>query len=158
MDFLVSPEVSKWEPEIIHRLLITPDGQINNKRWLQMMLEGAITLASLNAVLHSIDTVRMHGKKEVAHLTAAGFNPMHDYSRIARNEEYFNLFRQRDIENMRIYQKRSKNLFCRATHTSPAFEDVTAILDVAHAHGIHVKLVIYPYHAHLLEIFRITNC
>ncbi|MDP1636714.1 MAG: hypothetical protein Q8K74_09900 [Candidatus Nitrotoga sp.] len=159
MDFLVSPDVSnKWEPEIIHRLLITPDGQINNKRWLQMMLDGAITLASLNAVLHSIDTLRMHGKTEVAHLTAAGFNPMHDYSRIARNEGYFNLFRQRDIENMRVYQKRPKNLFSRGTHTSPAFEDVTAILDAAHAHGIQVKVVIYPYHAHLLEIFRITNC
>ena len=159
MDFLVSPDVSnKWEPEIIHRLLITPDGQINNKRWLQMMLDGAITLASLNAVLHSIDTVRMHGRTEVAHLTATGFNPMHDYSRIARNEGYFNLFRQRDIENMRVYQKRPKNLFSRGTHTSPAFEDVTAILDAAHAHGIQVKVVIYPYHAHLLEIFRITNC
>lgn len=159
MDFLVSPDISnKWEPEIIHRLLITPDGQINHRRWLQMMLDGAITLASLNAVLHSIDTVRMHGRTEVAHLTATGFNPMHDYSRIARNEGYFNLFRQRDIENIRVYQKRSKNLFSRGTHTSPAFEDVTAILDAAHAHGIQVKVVIYPYHAHLLEIFRITNC
>ncbi|CAH1906475.1 conserved hypothetical protein [Candidatus Nitrotoga sp. HW29] len=158
MDFLVSPDVSKWEPEIIHRLLITPDGQINNKRWLQMMLDGATTLASLNAMLHSINTVRMHGKTEIAHLTATGFNPMHDYSRIARDEGYFNLFRQRDIENMRVYQKRPKNLFSRGTHTSPAFDDVTAILNAAHAHGIQVKVVIYPYHAHLLEIFRITNC
>ena len=158
MDFLVSPDVRKWEPEIIHRLLITPDGQINNGRWLQMMFDGAVTLASLDAVLHSVDTVRVHGKAGVAHLTAAGFNPMHDYSRIARNEGYFSMFRQRDIENLRAYQKRPKNLFSRGTHTSPAFEDVTAILDVARAHGIQVKVVIYPYHAHLLEIFRITNC
>ena len=158
MDFLVSPDVNKWEPEINKRLLITPDRQINNGRWFQMMLDGAVTLASLDAVMHSIDTVRVHGKSEVAHLTAAGFNPMHDYSRIARNEGYFNLFRQRDIENIRAYQKRPKNLFSRGTHTSPAFEDVTAILDVARAHGVQVEVVIYPYHANLLEIFRISNC
>ncbi|MEO6422604.1 MAG: hypothetical protein ABIR84_08000 [Candidatus Nitrotoga sp.] len=157
MDFLVSPDASKWEPEINHRLLIKPDGQINNWRWLQMMLDGAVTLASLDAVLHSIDTMRVHGQTEIAHLTAAGFNPMHDYSRIARNEGYFNLFRQWDIENMRVYQNRPKYLFSRGTHTSPAFEDVTAILDTAHTHGIQVKIIIYPYHAHLLEIFRITN-
>ena len=158
MDFLVSPDVSKREPEIIHRLLITPEGQVNNGRWFQMVLDGTVTLASLDAVMHSIDTLRVHGKPEVTHLTAAGFNPMRDYSRIARNDGYFNLFRQRDIENMRAYQKRPKNLFSRGTHTSPAFEDVTAILDVARAHGIQVKVVIYPYHAHLLEILRITNC
>lgn len=158
MDFLVSPDVSKWEPEIIHRLLVTPDRQINNDRWFQMMLDGTVTLASLDAVMHSIDTVRVHGKPEVAHVTAAGFNPMRDYSRIAHNEGYFNLFRQRDIENMRAYQKRPKNLFSSGTHTSPAFEDVTAILDLARAHGIQVKVVIYPYHAHLLEILRISNC
>lgn len=158
MDFLVSPDVSRWEPEIIHRLLISPDGQINTGRWLQMMRDGSVTLASLDAVLDSIDTVRVHGQAEVTHLTASGFNPMHDYSRIARNEGYFNLFRQRDIENMRAYQKRPKNLFSRGTHTSPAFEDVTAILDVARDHGVQVKVVIYPYHANLLEIFRISNC
>ena len=157
MDFLVPPDASNWEPEIIHRLLLKPDGQINNNRWFQMMLDGAVTLASLDAVVHSINTMRVQGKPGIAHLTAAGFNPMHDYSWIARKEGYFNLFRQRDIENMRAYQKRPKNLFSRGTHTSPAFEDVTAILEVARDHEVHVKVVIYPYHAHLLEIFRITN-
>ncbi|CAH1386256.1 hypothetical protein [Candidatus Nitrotoga sp. M5] len=157
MDFLVPPDASNWEPEIIHRLLLKPDGQINNKRWFQMMLDGAVTLASLDAVVHSINTMRVQGKPGIAHLTAAGFNPMHDYSWIARKEGYFNLFRQRDIENMRAYQKRPKNLFSRDTHTSPAFEDVTAILEVARDHEVQVKVVIYPYHAHLLEIFRITN-
>lgn len=157
MDFLVEPDARPGEPEITRRLLVLPDGRINNRRWQQTMLDGAVTLASLDALLHSIDTLRVRGKPGAAHLTATGFNPMHDYEQIARDEGYFNMFRQRDIENIHAYQKRPKNLFSRGTHTSPAFTDVTAILDAARARGIHVQVVIYPYHGHLLETLRLTH-
>jgi len=157
MDFLVEPDVRPGDPAITRRLAVLPNGRRNNRRWLQTLLDGAATLASLDALWHSLDTLRARGKPDAAHLTAAGFNPMHDYAQIAHDEGYFNLFRQRDSENIRAYQKRPKNLFSRGTRTSPAFEDVTAILDAARARGIHVQVVIYPYHAHLLETFRITD-
>lgn len=158
MDFLVDPGARGGDPAMTRRLLTGPDGQPNALRWLQMLHDGASTLASLDAVVHSLDTLRLEGRPGVAHLTAAGFNPMHDYRQIARHEGYFNLFRQRDRENIRAYQQRPKNLYARGTRTSPAFDDITAILDAARAHDIPVKVIIYPYHAHLLEILRITGC
>jgi hypothetical protein len=158
MDFLVTPDAKGGDPAMTRRLLNESASSPDPRRGLQMLHDGAATLASLDALLHSLDTLRVRGRPGVAHLTPDGFNPMHDYEQIAASEGYFNLFRQRDTENLRAYQRRPKNLYTRGTHTSPAFEDVMAILDSARARGIPVRVVIYPYHAHLLEILRITGC
>ena len=157
MDFLIPADAIGGEPAITERLLVTPDGRPNHGRVLSVLHDGAMTLASLDAVLHSLDTLRQKGKTGVAHLTQDGFNPMFDYEQMAHREGYFNLFRQRDIENLRAYQARPRNLFHRGTNTSYAFDDVTAILDQARAHNVRVKVVIYPYHANLLETLRITG-
>lgn len=156
MDFLVQPTGQFPEPALSGRLLRTPDGQPNAMRHWVMLKDGASTLASLDALLHSLDTLRQRQKNGVAHLTAAGFNPMHDYARMARAEGYYALFRQRDIENLRAYRQRPRHLFLYNTISSPPLDDVTAILQLARQHGIRVDLVIYPYHAHLLEIFDLT--
>lgn len=157
MDFLIRADAVIPEPDLSGRLLVTADGKPNNMRWLQVLQDGTVTLASLDALMHSVDTVRQSGRAGVAHLTPAGFNPMHDYERVAQNEGYYNLFRQRDVENLRAYQRRPKNLFLKGTTSSPAFDDISGILHVARENGIQVQLVIYPYHAHLLEIFRLAG-
>lgn len=157
MDFLVSPDAQGGDPQMTRRLLVAPGGQPNPRRWLQMLHDGASTLASLDALIHSLDTLRLQARTGVADLTADGFNPMRDYEEIARREGYFALFRQRDVENIRAYRKRPKNLYSLGSRSSPPFEDVSAILDAARAHRIPVQVVIYPYHAHLLEILRITG-
>jgi hypothetical protein len=158
MDFLVTPDAKGGDPAMTRRLLNVSRPGPDLRHSLQRLHDAAATIASLDALLHSLDTLRVRGRPGIAHLTPDGFNPMHDYERIAAGEGYFNLFRQRDLENLRAYQRRSKNLYTRGSHSSPAFEDVMAILDDARAHGIPVRVVIYPYHAHLLEILRITGC
>lgn len=157
MDFLVTLDAKGGDPAMTRRLLSVHTTGPNPRRALQWLHDGAATLASLDALLHSLDTLRVRGRAGVAHLTPYGFNPMQDYERLAAREGYFNLFRQRDIENLRAYKRRPANLYTRGSHTSPAFEDVMAILDAARARGIPVRVVIYPYHAHLLEILRITG-
>lgn len=157
MDFLMSADAVITEPDLARRLLVAANGKPNSTRWLHMLQDGAVTLASLDALLNSIDTIRQKGRSGVAHLTPAGFNPMHDYEVIARNEGYYNLFRQRDVENLRAYQRRPRNLYLKGTASSPAFDDISAILHLAREHGIQVQVVIYPYHAHLLEIFRLAG-
>jgi len=158
MDFLMSPDAEEGEPDIGNRLVVAPDGRPNSRRWRRMLEDGASTLISLDAVFYSLDTLRQRGNDGAATLTAAGFNPMKDYQRLVRDEGYFDFFRQRDIENIKAYQQRPKNLFTRGTLTSPAFDDISAILDEADAHQIQVYVLIYPYHANLLEILRLTGC
>jgi hypothetical protein len=156
MDFLVPEDARGEDPIIVKRLLASGDAP-NEWRWLTRLHDGASTLASLDTLIHSLDTLRLRGAQGVAHLTPGGFNPMHDYEVMARKEGYFALFRQRDVENMRAYLRRPRNLFSRGTSTSPTFDDVRAILDAARARGIAVQVVIYPYHAHLLETFHLTG-
>lgn len=156
MDFLVEPDARGSDPRMTRRLLLEAVHPAS-VRWRQKVHDAAATLASLDALMHSLDTLRVAGRPGVADLTAAGFNPMRDYREIARREGYYNLFRQRDIENIRAYQRRPRNLYTRGTGSSPAFDDLNAILDAARAHAIPVQVVIYPYHAHLLEILRLTG-
>lgn len=156
MDFLVEPEARWGDPRMTRRLMLD-SVHPPSVRWLQWAHDAAATLASLDALIHSLDTLRLAGRPGVADLTAAGFNPMRDYQDVARREGYHNLFRQRDLENIRAYQRRPKNLYTRGTGSSPAFDDVIAILDAARARKIPVQVVIYPYHAHLLEILRLTG-
>ncbi len=156
MDFLVEPAARGSDPRMTRRLLLETVHPAS-VRWRQRVHDAAATLASLDALMHSLDTLRVAGRPGVADLTQAGFNPMRDYREIARREGYFNLFRQRDRENIRAYQRRPRNLFTRGTGSSPAFDDLNAILDAARAHNIPVQVVIYPYHAHLLEILRLTG-
>ncbi|MEQ1662562.1 MAG: hypothetical protein ABL877_07685 [Thiobacillus sp.] len=157
MDFLVQPSGQFLEPELSGRLLLAPDGGLNTYRRLSMLKDGASTLISLDALIHSLDTLRQHQKSGVAHLTSSGFNPMHDYGRMARADGYYALFRQRDVENLQAYQQRPRHLFHAGTATSPPLDDVAAIMQLAKQHGIQIDLVIYPYHAHLLEIFQLSG-
>ena len=157
MDFLLAPDAPAREPELGARLLVGPDGRENSLRWLAGLSDGAHTLASLDALGHSLDTLRRRGDSDSAHLTAMGFNPMSDYRALAAREGYFALFRQRDVENLRQYRKRPRNLFRPGARDSVAFDDLSAVLEQARMHGVKVDVVIYPYHGHLLETFRIAG-
>lgn len=160
MDFLTSPTARPPKPRpdaSPSRLLTNPDGTPNTRRWLARIHDAASTLLSLDAVWASIDTLRLQGQHGVAHLTAQGFPPMHDYERMARQEGYFALFRQRDTENLKAYQRRPRNLYVRGTTSSPELDDIAEILGLATSRHIQVYLVIYPYHVNLLEILRETG-
>ncbi len=158
LDFPVEPQArDSAEPALASRLLRSPDGSPNSGRWLQVLHDRAATLASLDAVIHSLNTVRQWDQAGTPHLTQEGFNPMHDYRRMAEVEGYFNLFRQRDKEYARSLARKPRNLFLAGTRTSFDFEDVNSILNQARARHIPVHVVIYPYHAHLLESMRMLG-
>jgi hypothetical protein len=92
LDFPIPPDArQEAEPALGARLLIGPDGQTNTMRWVQTWHDRAATLLSLDALAHSLDTWRQRGRPGVAHLTQAGFNPMHDYRRMAAGEGYSSL-------------------------------------------------------------------
>lgn len=153
-DFLVGPDQVQREPAFATRLLLGPDGRPNNGRRLKQVEDHAATLVSLDTLLRGLDTLRRQGDEGTDDLTAAGFNPLHEYPGFARNEGYFALFRQRDIDNIRSLSRYPRNLYARGTSSSAPLEDLAAILSAARAHGIQVDLAIYPYHGHLLEIYR----
>ncbi len=160
MDFLVDARQPRRVSSVgkeDRRLLVLPDGTRNPARSLQQARDYAESTLTLSALLDSVATLRSQNDPHAENLTPAGFNPMRDYLGIAAEEGYWALFRQRDLENTRAYSQRPEDIYDGDGRSSPALDDLRQILRLCRQQGIALHLVIYPYHAHLLEIIRITG-
>lgn len=111
---------------------------------LALHLQSLFTLAALG---DSVATLRAQRDPYAATVRHDGFNPLHDYERIAADEGYAALFRQRAIENARRIRARQWPDDLRRTADYAA---LGRLLELAHEHGMRVELLTYPYHAHIL--------
>lgn len=160
MDFLVDARKQRARAapgKEGRRLLALPDGAGNPARPMQMARDYAEATLTLSAFLDSLETLRSQGDPHSADLTPLGFNPMRDYLAIAAAEGYRSLFRQRDLQNMRDYLRRPRDIYDADGRSSPALDDLRQVLKLCRENGIDLRLVIYPYHAHLPEIIRLTG-
>lgn len=159
MDFLVHQDEGSYRVEgapmpMERRLLVTGSGSPSPDYLQQRIEDFFATVLSLDALIDSISTVNAQHTRYPADLTERGFNPMHDYEGIAKREGYYAMFRQRDQENARAYLRRPKNIYVRGKADSPQLEVLRRIIAVCQEQGTELYVVIYPYHAHLLEIFH----
>lgn len=115
------------------------------------------TLFSMTALADSVAAIRVQRGLEAPLITANGFNPMLDYAKYARDEGYYAIFRQRAEEYAATFQRRPRQLVYRASASSPAWDDLRAILALAGKDKRVLQLVIYPYHAQLLALFEQTG-
>lgn len=135
-------------------LAIYPDGQENHSYTWNKWKNRFLKTGSLDAFWHSLGTVFYQNYPYAEDLTELGFNPLRDYQAIVRREGYHATFRQKDIANSRIYGQGAKEVFLSGRRSSPVFDRFRDIVQFCDARGIRLVVVIYPYHAHLLEIFR----
>lgn len=159
MDFLVSEDAGPYRAKgkplpIERRLLLTESGRPNPDYLRQRIEDFFATVLSLDALIDSISTVNAQHARYPADLTERGFNPMRDYEGIAKREGYYAMFRQRDQENVRAYLLRPKNIYAGGKTSSPQLEVLRRIIAVCQEQNAELQVVIYPYHAHLLEIFH----
>jgi hypothetical protein len=165
MDFLVDSNISRdtQKRAPIHkasenaRLLTNPDGSRNASRAFQQAKDYAVSTFTLEAFLDSVQTLANQRNPYSENLTPLGFNPMRDYLKIEADEGYWAVFRQRDLENIKAYLRRPMGIFDADGRSSPALDDLRQVMNLCRRYGIALHLVIYPYHAHLLEIIRITG-
>lgn len=162
MDFLVHEDAVSYlaegkSPSMERRLLVTSSGRPNPDYLLQRIEDFSATVLSLDALIHSISTVNAQNDLYPTNLTERGFNPMRDYEGIARREGYYAMFLQRDQENARAYLRRPKNIFVGENTSSPQLEVLRRITVVCQKQNAELHIIIYPYHAHLLEIFHETG-
>ena len=146
LDFLTDPEAPlEAAPPATH-----PEDAVSAPRWLQ-----DLKLAlSLDTLLDAVSTLAQRDDSYAADVTRDGFNPLGEYVLYVREEGYGALFRQRDFENARAYRKLPKAIFARGSSTSDSWRALDRILGIAREHRIDVRFVIYPYHAHILEMFH----
>lgn len=112
------------------------------------------TLFSLDAVVDALLTLAARHEPDAADITAAGFNPLHEYRTYARREGYAALFQQREAESARLLARLPHDVLRKGERTSPSWRALDRLLALADQHDIEVELVGYPYHARLLELFR----
>lgn len=114
-------------------------------------------LFSLDSVRDAALTFTAQGRPGSIHLTAQGFNPMREYRDIAAREGYGALFDQRSRENVRNYVSGPKSVRAGSGLDTEVFRALRRMLDLAAEHDIEIVVVTYPYHAHVLELFRETG-
>lgn len=130
---------------------------LQSTSWQQQARDYLITTLTLTALFDSVHTLANQTNPYAVDLTPLGFNPMHDYIKISSDEGYWNVFRQKDHANVKALLRRPKDIFDASGHSSQEFEDLKEVMRLCRQHGVKLQLFTYPYHAHLLEIFRITG-
>ena len=160
MDFLVDASLPKHnlEPKRENsRFLTNRDGSDNSRRWVVQVKDYAQSTFTLGAFIDSVQTLGSQKNPFAVDLTPLGFNPMRDYLKITADEGYSNVFRAKDQANIKAFLRRPKDIFDVGGVSSPELDDMRNILNLCRQQGISLHLVIYPYHARLLEIIRITG-
>lgn len=159
MDFLVEaePQHSVEEPKEDMRMLANSVGSRNPYYALQKVRDYTESTLTLAAFLDSARTLSNRGNSFSADLTPLGFNPMRDYLKIEADEGYFSVFRQKDIDNTKAYLRRPKDIFYAGDHSSLEFAALRQVVNLCRQNHIALHLIIYPYHAHLQEIIRLTG-
>ena len=91
-------------------------------------------------------------------LPGSGFTPMRDYAAMAKRDGYGAFFQQRDQENAAAYLRDPKALGYANGRTSPEWQQVDDTqATVSRGLSWAAQFVIYPYHAHILELFKLTG-
>jgi hypothetical protein len=156
MDFLTDPHAVPGTQSLIGgdlRLLLPG----NTVRWQQQVRDHVESTLTMNALLDSLTTLVNQRNPYAIDLTPQGFNPMREYTKISQEEGYWAIFRQRDQDNIRAFLRRPNNIYGVDRRTSPRLDDLKEVIHLCRQNGIELRLFTYPYHAHLLEIFRITG-
>lgn len=162
-DFVVSdkPGAARPPPQPLSdfekRLLANRDGSPNAQYPLQRLKDGVSTLFSLNALVDSVQTVVLQNRGDQPDLTDRGFNPMREFQRFVRVDGQHVLFRQVETTYLTNYLRAPRAIYHAGTNTSKELDDLRAIIGLCRNSGIRLILYIHPYHAHMLESYRITG-
>lgn len=147
------PDISDFRK----RLLVDDAGAPNADYALQQAKDRFFSLLSINALSDSIETVARQRMADQPHLTPLGFNPMNQFRGFVKVDGHDTIFRQVNTTYLGNYMRSSKRIFVAGTTTSPEFEALRQLIRLCNASGIRLVIFIHPYHAHMLEDFRLSG-
>jgi hypothetical protein len=154
-DYLIDARAAE-APEVADARLLGAGASAGAQALRRLRDYGQATL-TLGALLDSVQTLGGRRDPLAADLDARGFNPMRDYTKIAADEGYWALFRQKDLANSRAYLRRPMALDRLDGREGAPLAQLRQIIALCRERRIELRLVIYPYHAHLLEIIDATG-
>jgi hypothetical protein len=111
------------------------------------------TLLSLDALVDSVKTVAAQRDAFAPNMTALGLVTMREYVAIGHRLGYHALFVQKDLEYAQKLSDGRTAIIAADGRPSPQWETLVEFVKMCRAHRIRIVLIIYPYHAHVLELF-----
>lgn len=111
-------------------------------------------VASLDSLGNALATLAAQNDPYAPGMSGSGWNPLRQYDRHVAQEGHFALAHQRNAENFRIYLNKPKSVLPDPDQTTIEFAALRDIVSHAGQHGAPLILVIYPYHADILEGFH----
>jgi hypothetical protein len=111
------------------------------------------SLVSLDSLRNSLLTVATQRSPFATEVTASGFNPLRDYVALVRNEGHGQLFAQKDAEYAARLRSGPRDVTVPGAQDSPEFAQVREIVRFCRENRVRLRLVVYPYHADVLETF-----
>lgn len=115
------------------------------------------TTLSITALTDTIATLWAQRDPYAPNMTERGLDTMRQYDEFVQTEGHYNIFHQRNFEYIRARLGRGTAVVGSDGRRSSSFDELRAIIEWCRSRNVAVDLVIYPYHADLLEIFRVTG-
>lgn len=154
LDFTDFLEPDVFRPPTVprfDRLLVDPDGAPNRLRWVQEATDFATGFASVDALTDSIHTI-VSQDLMAGTVTARGY--LHkDFERVIAADGQYLLFLQKNQSSAGNIAHAPRRL-AAATDREGSYAELRRIIDLCRANGAPLILVVPPYHADYLEIFR----
>lgn len=109
----------------------------------------AETVFSVTGLRDSLTTIAIQHASHPATLSPRGFNPLLNYIPEVEQSGHYALFRQRALENLRNWTRKSPRIHPDNGVRSVEYAGLDAFLHDAATMGATVHVVIYPYHAQM---------
>lgn len=138
------------------RVRVHPDLSPNPAHLLARIEDCLAATLTLNAVTDSLITVLAQHRSAPATMTPLGFNPLADYRMYVKLHGFRDLFDQKQAQ----YAARVSH-YTHPDYVSPyrtaSFRALREIIEVSRDHDVDVTLVVYPYHAWVLDLLRVHS-
>jgi hypothetical protein len=139
------------------RLLVTADGSRNETRYVQVVKDHVAALFSFNALIDSLQTVTTQRLADQSNLTALGFNPMDEFRRFVRVDGHHLLFKQVETTYLTSYLRLRPAIDFESRSATAELNQFQALIALCRSANIRLVVYIHPYHAHMLESYRIAG-
>src|SRR6185312_4350857 len=118
--------------------------------WLEDQLLSTLTLG---AVSDSVATLMAQHSRFPETMTLNGFNPLLDYYAYTRIHGFRPLFEQKQAQYAERFPRYPHPTFAEP-YRFDSFRALREIVSVARSRHLDLTLIIYPYHAWMMDLFR----
>lgn len=135
------------------RMRVLPDLSANPGKFLARAKDVLGATLTLNAVTGSFATILAQYKAAPTTMTLLGFNPLDEYRAYTRQHGFRDLFDQKQAQYVARFPRYPHPDFADPDRTS-SFRSLREIVATALAHDLDLTLIVYPYHAWVMDLLR----